>query len=130
MEFVNNLTSTGLPPHHLYTRNGMVFMFLQNLSPKQGLFNGTRLIINKATNIFLYCRITSGDYAREEVLIPRIEINRKDEQFIEWNQHRFQVWPAIAMAFNKCNGLTLKKWEFGWRSLHSFMGSSMSQPPG
>ena len=50
----------------------------------------------------------------EEVLIPRIQIKRQDEQFIEWNQHGFPVMSAIAkktFVDNKSHGQTLKKWD-------------------
>ena len=83
MEFQKRLTPAGFPPHHLYMKEGMVLMLLRDLSPKQGLCNGTRIILNKATHILLYCKIASGDNAREEVLIPRIEIKHQDDQFIE-----------------------------------------------
>ena len=68
---MNKQTPAGLPPHNLYIKKGMVLVILQNLSPKQRLCNGTRLIINMATNIVLYNKTASGDYAEEEVLIPR-----------------------------------------------------------
>ena len=70
--------------------------------------HNTRLILNKATNILLYCKITSGDYAREEVLIPRIEIKHQDEQFIECNRRHLPVRPTLVMTINKIQGQTLK----------------------
>ncbi len=109
VEFLNKLTPAGLPPHHLYLKKGMVLMLLRNLSPKKGLCNGTRLILNKATNILLHCKIASGDHAGEEVLISRIEMKHQDEQFIEWNRRQFPVRPAFAMTINKSQGQTLKK---------------------
>ena len=81
-EFLNKLTPVELPLHHLYIDKGMVLMFQRNLSPKLGPCNGARLILDKATNILLYLSIASGDYAKEEVLIHRIEIKHLDEQFI------------------------------------------------
>ena len=56
--------------------------------------NNTRIIHLKASNILLYCRITSGEYSREEVLISWIKIQRQDEQFIEWNWRQFPVRPT------------------------------------
>ena len=108
MEFLNKLTPSGLLPHHLYIKKGVVLTLLRSLSPKQELCNSTRLIHNKATNILLYSKIASGDYAREEVLIPGIEIKHQDEQFIERNQHQFPVWPASAMTINNSQCKTLE----------------------
>ena len=83
-------------------------MLLRNLSPKQGLCNGTRLILTKVSNILLNCKIASGDHAGEEVLIPRINIMHRDELFIDWNRRQFPVRPAFAMTINKSQGQTFK----------------------
>ena len=108
IEFLNKLTPAGLPPHRLYLKKGMVLMLLRNLSPKQGLCNGTRLILTKVSNILLNCKIASGDHAGEEVLIPRINIMHRDELFIDWNRRQFPVRPAFAMTINKSQGQTFK----------------------
>ena len=82
VEFLNKLTPAGLPPHQLYIEKVMVLLFQQNLSPKKGLCNGTRITLKEASSILIYCKIASGDYTGEEVLIPRIEIKIQHEQFI------------------------------------------------
>ena len=130
MEFLNKFTPAGLPPCHLYIKKSMVLMCLRSLSPKQVHCNSTRLILNKATSIFLYCKIASGDNAREEILNTRIEIKHQDEQFIEWNWRQFTLRPAFAKTINKSKGQTPKKRESGWRSRHSLMDSSMLRSPG
>ena len=79
-------------------------------------------------NILLYCKIASGDYSREEVLIPRIEIKHYDEQFIKWNRRQFPVIPAFAMTINKsqdqilisgnlAGGGYIHSWAALWRGL-------------
>ena len=107
MKLLNKLTPAKLSPHHI--EKGMVLMLMQNLSPKQGLCNGTRIVLNKATNMLLYCKIASGDYAGEEVLIPTTEMKHQGEQFIEWNRRQFPVRPALAITINKNQGQTLKQ---------------------
>ena len=99
VEFLIRLTPAGLPPHHLNIEEGMVLMLLPaKPSPKQRLCSSTRIILNKATNILLYCTIASGDYAREELLILRIKIKCQGEQFVEWNRRHFPVRHAFAMT--------------------------------
>ena len=107
MEFMNYPIPDGLPPHYIYIVKSMGLMLLGSLSPKQGLCISTRIIHNKATNILLYCMIASGDYARQEVLITRIQIKRQDEKFIEWNRRQFPIKLAIAMTINQIHGKTL-----------------------
>ena len=53
--------------------------------------------------------IASRDNAREEGLIPRIEMKHRNEHYIEWNRHEFHVNPVFAMTIDKIQGQTLEK---------------------
>ena len=106
MEFLNKLTRIGLNPHHLHMKKSMVLMLLRSLSPMQGHCNGARLMLWKANNIHLYCKIASVDNAREELLIPRIEIKHQDGQFIDWNRRQFSIRPAFVITINRRQGQT------------------------
>ncbi|GBM51081.1 hypothetical protein AVEN_254627-1 [Araneus ventricosus] len=44
-EFPHDLTLSGIPPHALMLKKGVIAMLLRNLNPKQGLCNGTHLSI-------------------------------------------------------------------------------------
>ena len=104
---MNVLTPFGLSPHHLHIMKGMVIVLLRSLSPKHELCNSTRLILIKATNTHLYCKIATWDYGIGEVLIPTIRIKHRDEQFIEWKRRQLPVTPAFAMTINKIQGQIL-----------------------
>ncbi len=45
VEFLNTLTSSGIPPHRLILKIGVPIMLLRNISPTEGLCNGIRLIV-------------------------------------------------------------------------------------
>ena len=45
VEFLNTLSPSGTPPHSLFLKKNAPIMLLRNISPKQGLLNGTRLSI-------------------------------------------------------------------------------------
>jgi ATP-dependent DNA helicase PIF1 len=45
-EFLNTLTSNGLPPHVLKLKKNCPVILLQNIDPTNGLCNGTRLVIH------------------------------------------------------------------------------------
>ena len=69
-EYLNTLKPNGFPPNMLHLKPGMPLMILRNISPNQGLCNGTRVIFDKCiNNKLLQCRIVETDRV---VLIPRI----------------------------------------------------------
>ena len=47
VEYLNTLSTSGLPNHRLFIKPGMPLMLMRNLNPKMGLCNGTRLIFKK-----------------------------------------------------------------------------------
>ena len=67
-EYLNTLTPNGFPRHLLKLKPGMPLMLLRNISPKEGLCNGTRLIFKKChSKKLLVCTIMATG---KEVLIP------------------------------------------------------------
>jgi PIF1-like helicase/Helicase len=105
LEFLNSLELSGLPPHHLTLKNGMLVMLLRNLSAT--LSNGTRLIIRRISPSILECSIPGTD---EIVDIPRIALQTGDGNlpFI-LKRRQFPIRPAYAMTINKSQGQTLQK---------------------
>ena len=88
----------------------MILMLLRNLNPREGLCNGTRLILKKSTSCLLQCKIASGHHQGKDVLIPRIELSAKDGDFpFAWRRRQFPVRAAFAMTINKSQGQTLKQ---------------------
>ena len=75
IEYLNSLIPSGLPPHCLYLKLGMILMLLRNLNPKHGLCNGTRLILLRVHNSHLVeCKIAYGKHSGRVVLIPQLDL--------------------------------------------------------
>ena len=84
----------------------MVLMLMRNLNKKQGLCNGTRLILEEVMGSTLKCYNPVRD---EMVFIPRIELRSdvKKGGFL-WKRRKFPVQPAFSMTINKSQGQTIK----------------------
>lgn len=59
-EFLNTLNLSGMPRHRLEVKVGCVLMLMRNLNPKEGLCNGTRLLLTKAGDRVLEGVILTG----------------------------------------------------------------------
>ena len=106
-EYLNTLKPNGFPQHMLDIKPGMPLMLLRNINPRQGLCNGTRLMLQRAVNNkLLECRIVGS---QRVVLIPRITFIPKPGEYpFEWQRRQFPVRPAFAITINKSQGQTLK----------------------
>ncbi|XP_057291716.1 ATP-dependent DNA helicase pif1-like isoform X1 [Hydractinia symbiolongicarpus] len=78
MEFINSLTPSGMPPHQLNVKVGCVVMLLRNLSLKDGLCNGTRLMVRNLRANVIDCEILTGIRRGDRVLIPRVSLCLND----------------------------------------------------
>jgi hypothetical protein len=76
-EYLNAQADGGLPPHELRLKQGVPVMLLRNLDPRQGLCNGTRLVVDSIIESrLLRATIITGSKSKTgtQVLIPRIRL--------------------------------------------------------
>ena len=110
IEYLNRLNPASMPPHQLCLKIGMPMILLRNLNPKEGLCNGTRLLLKNVHNTrFLEATITSGDHAGRVVFNPRIALQPGDDFGFQWQRRQFPIRIAFAMTINKAQGQTLKR---------------------
>ena len=109
-EFLNSINLSGLPPHLLTVKVGAVMMSLRNLNPKQGLCNGTRILITGMNQRVLFGVILSKDFYRKAVCIPRITLYPSNSPFpFKFGRRQFPVRSAYVMTINKSQGQSLSR---------------------
>ena len=107
-EFLNSLNPGSLPPHCLKLKVGSPIMMLRNLSPKDGVCNGTRMICRSFKSHIIEAEIATGPNKEATFLIPRIDVISNEVQTtIPFKRRQFPIRPAFAMTINKAQGQTL-----------------------
>lgn len=61
-ELLNTLSVSGMPPHELNLKKHAIVICIRNFNSKQGLCNGTRLIIQNFKKHAVECEIVSGTH--------------------------------------------------------------------
>ena len=74
VEFLNDLTPSGLPDHKLTLKQGCPVMLLRNLQagPNCSLRNGTRMIVRQLMDRAVECEVAVGQNKGMKIFLPRI----------------------------------------------------------
>jgi hypothetical protein len=107
-EVLSKLTPSGFPPHELRLKVGAPIMLLRNLNVKQGLTNGTRLIvITLNDNCIVAKRISNSKTKSDIVIIPRIKFICSDPGLpFQFSRIQFPVRLAMCITTHKSQGQT------------------------
>jgi len=110
-EFLNGIDLPNFPQHRLVLKRFMPLVLLRNLSPPDGLCNGTRLILLdvRHNGRLLVCRIATGTHVGQTVEIPRVTLDADEDAFpFKWSRRQFPVRAAFALTINKSQGQTFQ----------------------
>ena len=85
-------------------------MLLRNLNTRDGLCNGTRLIVVALLPHLIQAKGPTGSVAGKIVFIPRMDLCPSDTGYpFRMTCRQFPVKPAFAMTINKAQGQTFQK---------------------
>ena len=110
-EFLQQLNSSRLPPALLCLKVGYPVILLRNLDPREGLSNGTRIVVLNVRRKVLQCRIISKDrrFRGKVVLIPRIRLSpNADTLPMLLKRFQFPIRLAFTMTINKSQGQSVE----------------------
>lgn len=103
-EMLNTLHVPNFPAHELRLKPRMPLMLLRNISPPDGLCNGTRLIFHRVVGRtggrqLLECEIASGgEHVGDIVYLPRLTLDADDGDFpFKWSRRQFPVRRACVV---------------------------------
>jgi hypothetical protein len=108
-EFLNTMTSNGLPPHVLKLKLGCPVILLRNLDPANGLCNGTRLVVRGCQRNSIDAEIVLGQHAGKRVFLPRIPLCPSDDEMFpfQFKRKQFPIRLIFTMTVNKSQGQTI-----------------------
>jgi len=109
-EYLQRLDLGSLPPSCLRLKIGVPVILIRNLSPREGLCNGTRMRVVGISRNCLQVAILGGRFDGEIRLLPRIKLTTTEEDlpFI-LERTQFPVRPCFAMTVNKSQGQSLQQ---------------------
>ncbi|XP_076392917.1 ATP-dependent DNA helicase Pif1-like [Megachile rotundata] len=109
-ELLNHVEVAGLPPHKLRLRVGAIVLLIRNMSPVDGLVNGTRLRITSLGSRIFRAKIITDTHIGQEAIIPRVRLTPSDSTLgVAFSREQFPVKVAFAMTINKSQGQTLQR---------------------
>ena len=110
MEYLPSISLASIPLSCLKLKIGAPLILLRNLSPREGLCNGTRMRVLGISRTCLQVAILGGKFDGMIRLLPRIKLTTTEEDlpFI-LERTQFPVRLCFAMTVNKSQGQSLEQ---------------------
>ena len=110
VEFLQSLAPAGLPPSILQLKKGAPIILLRNLLPKQGLCNGTRMVITHLNPSCIEAAIIGGSFNGQKRCLFRTKLTTKEGDYpFLLTRTQFPIRLCFAMTINKAQGQSFEK---------------------
>jgi len=108
VEYLQSISLPSIPPSCLRLKIGAPLILIQNLSPRKGLCNGTRMRVLGIRRTCLQVAILGGTFDGMIRLLPQIKLTTSEDDlpFI-LERTQFPVRLCFAMTVNKSQGQSL-----------------------
>ena len=108
-EYLQSLSPAGLLPARLCLKVRAPIILLRNLYPKQGLCNGTRMVVTQLGQRCIEAQMLGGDFDGQLRLIPKIQLTTTEGEFpFILMRKQFPICLCFAMTVNKSQGQSLQ----------------------
>ncbi|XP_020257665.1 uncharacterized protein LOC109834148 [Asparagus officinalis] len=108
-EYLNSPKFPGILNHEIKLKVGTSVMLLRNLSPTEGLCNGTRLIVTQLLKWVIEAKIISGSNIGSKHFISRtVTTNTDSKSTFRMKRRQLPIRLCYAMTINKSQGQTLQ----------------------
>ena len=109
-EFLNTIETSGMAPHCLRLKKGMLVMLMRNLNPSEGHCNGVKYVINNLKERVVEVTAVNGSNPGAKLFVPRIIMENNDSTLpFTMRRRQYPLKPAFGMTANKSQGQTLSR---------------------
>ncbi|CAI9279745.1 unnamed protein product [Lactuca saligna] len=110
LEYLNGLTFPSIPAHSLLLKINTPIMLIRNINQKEGLCNGTRLMVSQLLSNVIEASIITGTSIGKKVFLPRIRfIHKAPDIPFTFIRKQFPVKVCYGMTINKSQVLTMSQ---------------------
>lgn len=110
LEYLNGLTFPSIPAHSLLLKINTPIMLIRNINQKEGLCNGTRLMVSQLLSNVIEASIITGTSIGKKVFLPRIRfIHKAPDIPFTFIRKQFPVNVCYGMTINKSQGQSLTR---------------------